>query len=104
MKIDPNKIFVNLKGDVINSKDENGIKSPLTLGMVLSELALTPHKQKNGFRPLKGYELAKKFYEEKEVEISPADFAQLKELVENSDMYNTIIIAQVLEMLEESKK
>jgi len=105
MKIHPNQVFINLKGEPINSTNERGEKTSLTLGVVLGEMALTPHKQKNGFRPLKGYELAKKFYDKKiEVEIDNADYIQLKELVENSDMYPTIIIAQTLEMLENSKE
>lgn len=103
MKINTTQEFKNLKGDVINSIDDAGVKSPLTLGVVLSEIALIPHTAKNGFRPIKGYELAKKFYNDPEVEIDSADYIQLKELAEKVTSYSTIIIAQALLMLEESK-
>lgn len=104
MKINCGLQFQNLKGEVVNVVDEKGGKTPLTLGQVLADVALTPHKVKNGFRPLKGYELAQKFYANKEVDIDRADFIQLKELIENNEAYTTLIIAQAIKLLSEVKE
>ena len=101
-KIIINKTFKDLKGQVLKIGDEE-----LTLGKVLSDIVLTPHKEKNGFRPLKSLELAKRFYgvdaKNKEVEIDKSDFIQIKELVENNDGYFPIVLAQVIEELNKSE-
>ncbi len=106
MKINCKQVFKNLKDQIINNSavEEGKKKESLTLGMVLSEVVLAPHKDKNGFRPLKGYELAKKFYNGGIVEIDTADFVQLKELLEESETYVPMIIGQALEMLSETQK
>lgn len=106
MKINTKLTFKNLTGiDVSVSESAGGPKDLLTLGMVLAEAALTsPHKHKNGFRPGKAYDLAKRFYANNVVELDRPDFNQLKELLEDNETYPSIIIAQALEMLEESKK
>ena len=92
MKINIKQKFVNLKGEAINVNNDLKVKEPLTLGWVLSEIVLSPNKPKNGFRPLKGWELAQEFYNKSEVEMSGADFLQLKELVENNESFVPLII------------
>ena len=74
------------------------------MGAALSEIVLTPHKDKNGFRPLKAYELAKKFTDQKEVDIDSSDLIQLKEVAENSGAYLPIVIAQVILLLDTVKE
>ena len=69
----------------------------------MSEIVLTQRQDKKGFRPLDSWDLAKKFANEKEVEINLSDFVQLKELVEDSTLFYTMIIAQTLEALERSR-
>ena len=91
--------LTNLKGEILKN---NGVS--LTIGEVLAEIVLAPHKDKNGFRPLKGLELAKKFIDQEEVEIDKADFIQLKEVVENNESYVPLVIAQVLLLLEDVKE
>lgn len=98
-KIKTNQTFVNLRNEEISMEN----KEKLNLGMVLAEILLVPHQDKKGFRPLKAWDLAQKFYKEKEVEIDNADFAQLKELVENNAAYIPMITAQALEKLEVAK-
>lgn len=105
MKINVTQKFVNLKGETIYNVDENGKKKEeLTLGMVLADLVLSQRKSKDGFRPLKAYELAQQFYQKKEVEVSLVEFLQIKELVENNEGYITLITAQVIKMLDEVKE
>lgn len=98
-KINTKQKFVNLRGFEIKQEKEF-----LTLGVVLAEIILAPHEDKDGFRPLKAYELAKKFFDQKEVEIDKADLMQLRELVEKSASYIPLITAQVLEKLDAIKE
>ncbi len=88
----------NLKGDAI--KSDNDIA---TVGLILANTVLEPHKDKKGFRPLKAYELAKKFYDKEEVELDQSDLIQIKELIEEST-YQPMVIAQVLEAIIEAEK
>jgi len=102
MKLNTRQTYKTLTGKTIEAQDGTASKV-LTLGMVLSEVVLAPHRDKNGFRPLKSYELAQKFYDREEVELDNSDYIQIKELVEGTENYGTIIIAQTLLMLEEAK-
>lgn len=106
--------FKNLNGVTItkqgNEEDPNTKpeeKEPLLLGQVLADILINTRMQKNGFRPLKSYELAKRFYGENakkdEVEIELTELIQIKEIVENNPFYNTVITAQALEILNNAK-
>lgn len=103
MKLHLNKTFKALNGEDIKVHEEGNEKEVLTIGKVLANLVLSQHKTKKGFRPLKAYELAKKFYDQNEVEVDQADFIQLRELVEESPDLMPIITAQILEEFEASK-
>lgn len=96
--IDARFIIKNLKGEPLKSDGDD-----LTLGMVIANILLAPHKDKKGFRPLKSYELAKKFYNDATVEIDNADLTQIIELVEETDQVTTLVVAQVLEKLDKAK-
>lgn len=102
MKIKTSHKFTNLKGEVIYRDTEK--KEALALGEALAEIVIAPRKDKKGFRPLKGLELARKLYNDKEVEIDKADLIQLKEAVEDNQSYVPLITAQILEVLEELKE
>lgn len=99
-KIQTSVPIVNLNGDKIQSEDGKN----LTIGVVLANIILSPHANKKGFRPLKSWELAQKLYKNPEVEVDNADFIQIKEIVENSDTFSTMVVAQVLEALEKIKE
>ena len=94
MKLKLNIKITNLKGEFIKADE----KTDATVGLMLSNIVLEPHKDKNGFRPLKAYELAKKFFEKEEVELDKSDVIQIKELVENC-AYQPLIVAQILEAI-----
>jgi hypothetical protein len=97
-------IIITVKGDEEEASTKPEEKEPLTLGQVLADILINSHSIKKGFRPLKSYELAKKFYGENakkdEVEIELAELIQIRELVEENPFYNTVITAQALEMLK----
>ena len=98
MIIKTDYVLTTLNGEPIKGED-----GPLTLGVAIANIVLSPHGSKKGFRPLKSYELAKKFYDKPQVEIDNADLIQLKDVVESCEIVSTIITAQILEKLEEAK-
>ena len=104
MKLKTNQTLHTIKGDPLMIPDGAGGTEVAILGTILSNIVLAPHKDKNGFRPLKAYELAQKFANQKDVEIDNADLIQLKELVEKNEGTSTIIIAQTLLMLDAVKE
>ncbi len=100
MKIKLKTALVNLKNEAMLTEGE-----PTTVGLILANIVLTPHKQKDGFRPLKAYELAKKFYDQEEVELDNSDFIQLKEIIEINDAgYQPLVIAQLQQHFINSEK
>ena len=99
MKLNLKQTFKNLKGEDVKVENET-----LTLGIILANIVLAPHKDKNGFRPLKSWELGKKLYENDIIELDMSDFIQIKELVENHENYFPFILGQVLEMLIKAEK
>lgn len=105
MKLNVKQTLKTLQGEPLNVVDEKGKKiETLTLGTVLSNIILAPHKDKNGFRPLKAYELAQKFVNQKEVDIDTSEMIQLKEIVENNESYMPLITAQAILMLNAIKE
>lgn len=100
MKIDTARTFINLKGSPLKSSDDD---EEITLGAVLANLVLTPHQQKNGFRPLKAWELAQKFYKQPVVELDTSDFVQIKELLETTETISPLVAGQIMEYFETLK-
>ena len=76
----------------------------VTLGLLLINIILEPHKDKPGFRPLDAYKLSQRFDSQKEVEVTTAEWTQIRELVENSESYMPLILGQMLEMLDNCEK
>ena len=74
----------------------------LTLGEVLAEVVLAKI-EKDGFRPLKGWELAQKFYKDKEVEVDDSELIQIKELLPKTGFANSVI-GQTEKMLADIKE
>jgi hypothetical protein len=105
MIIKLNQSFKNFKGESIKFKDRDEDKEEeLTLGKAIANILLAPQPQKDGFRVLKVYELSKKFYEKNEIDLDRSDFVQIKERVENSNIYSVIVLGQILEMFEEANE
>lgn len=98
-------MLINLKKEIVNLKG-NSIKdgeSPLTLGQTLAEIVLAPHKDKDGFRPLKALEMARKLYANETYDIDQSDLIQLKKIVEENQSYIPLVTGQILETLESLK-
>ena len=105
MKLKTNTLLTNLKKEPITTQKGDGKgKENVTLGLLLTNIILEPHKDKAGFRPLNAYQLAKRFEVGKEVEITTGEFVQIRELVENNETYLPILLGQALELLDNCEK
>ena len=100
MKLNLKQIFFNLKGEKIKNPDG----TICTLGDILAMVVLNPNKQKNGFRPLKAWELAKKFTNNKEIELDVSEVVQIKEMLEEDESLHIAVRAQSLEYFIKADK
>lgn len=94
MAIDTKQQIVDLKGRVIV---ETTSSEPLTVGFVLANIILSPGK--DGFPPLRAYELAMKFTNQDQVELDGSELSKIKEIVEKTDVAYPLVIAQILQAL-----
>lgn len=99
MKLNLKQTFKTLKGEEIKSEDKT-----LTLGEVLANIVLAPHENKNGFRPLKAWELARKLDKNEEIELDQSDLTQIKDIIENTSSALPLIKGQILEMFANAEK
>lgn len=90
MKVNCTKPITALNGEPIKQGEETA-----TIGLTLSNMILEPGCK---LHPVKAYELAKKLYNNKTVEIEEEDVEVIKTAVESSN-YLPIAKAQVLEAL-----
>ena len=104
MKIKLHQILTNLRGESLVMSSNAKVKEKITLGLLLINVILEPHKDKPGFRPLDAYSLAKRFDNQKEVEVTAGEFIQIRELVENNETFLPLVLGQALEMLDKSEK
>ena len=102
MKIKTDTILVGLDGKYIPISIDSPL--PFSIGKAIANLLTIPKKGGKKFEPFKSYELAKKFYNNPEVEVDKADFAVLKEIVEKDENYSALIIGQILEQFENIKE
>lgn len=99
MKLNLKQTFITLKGEELKEKDE-----AITLGEVLANIVLSPHENKNGFRPLKAWELAQKLNKYEEIELDQSDLTQIKDIIENTSSALPLIKGQILEMFANAEK
>ena len=105
MKIKTNLLLKNLKDEPLTMPTGKGKgQEKVTLGLLLINIILETHKDKPGFRPLDAYKLAQKLDTQKEVDVTATEFLQIKELVENNEMYLPLVLGQALEMLNNCDK
>ncbi len=97
MKINTKTVLIGLDGGNLKMNDKD-----LTLGDAVSNLLLG-ERDKNPFNPLEAYLLAMDFYGKNQVEVNTYTLSKLQELIEPSKSFNTIVIGQVLFLLQEAK-
>jgi hypothetical protein len=88
-------ILVNFEGkDLKNEKNES-----LNVGIALSNIILSD----DAIGTLKGFSLAKRFYDEETVDLDDADFKSVETSVDNCKIYGKIVTGQLLMILGEIK-
>jgi len=95
MKINLRKELSSLNGEALKDGTET-----LTLGKALSNILST--SEEGG--KMKLFILAKKFYEDKEVDLDAADLAIVKKAVEKTKIYTPLVAGQVELLLAEVKE
>ena len=93
------KVLKNLKGDEVKNGEEVA-----TIGKVLAQVVLTPHKTKDGFRPLQAWQLAQVLHESEQVELTDAELLQIGELLETTEAFYPFVIGQIQEHLIKEKQ
>ena len=89
------EILKNLKGvDLKNESNES-----ITIGELLSNILLS---DKIGGK-LKCFSLAQRLYSDPMLEVDGSDFKLIKESVERNEIYNNLVLGQLLSILEEIK-
>lgn len=91
MKIEANRALTNFDGKPL----QNGAEE-FKVGHALANILVSA--QANG--KMKMFVLAKRFYDEKSVELDDADLSLVKKLVEETAVYNTLVTGQILLLLE----
>lgn len=100
MKLNLKQYIYSLKGVPTKADGEE-----VTLGAVLANVVIAPTKNKKGFRPMRGWELAKKFHDQKEIDLDNSEVIQIKELLESEDQAQLpFIVAQTLEYIISAEK
>ena len=94
MKIKTNEAIKDLAGKAIKNKDD-----VFTVGTALSNILL---EAKVGGK-MKLFILAKKCFENKEVEVDDADYAVIKQAVEATELYTNLVTGQILQTLEKKE-
>lgn len=108
MIINAAKVLNNLENEPLMFDDEK--KIPLTFGRAAANILLTV--QNSSKDPLKYFSLAQKFYNAKSVdsadqeslvELDDSDSELVKTSIANSEIYQTLVIGQMLKIISESK-
>lgn len=82
--------LVNLQGEQLTEND-----TAITVGMVLSNILSGQVSN-----PARGYQLAKKFATEAEVELKAEDVVYVKEQVEKRTDFTALVTGQLIQILE----
>ena len=93
-KIKTDYILKDFEGKEIKNGDNN-LTVGSTIGIVLGA------KTDN---PTLAWTLGKKFYMQKEVELKAEDVVFIKNLLEKTDIWNSIVTGQLIEILESTGK
>lgn len=95
MKIDTKIKLKNLKDEVLKNSDGE----ILTLGMAISNILVS--SEAGG--KMKSFILAKKFFTDKNIDLDVVDLGLVKTIVEQTKIYNALVVGQIELLLSEEK-
>jgi len=112
IKINAQKVLKSLDGEILKDRaclhcgapigPQGGEYGPYHLGKAISDTLMRPNPQAS-MSAMKAFTLAKKFYNDKEVEVDAADLKDVKGEIGNDKMVTPLVSGQVLEHLESLK-
>lgn len=76
-------------------------KTEFTVGRAIANALLVTKSKK--FDAFKSYSLAKRFYEDTEVDVDDSDFTNLIEIIKEDQTYGNLVIGQIIEFLNQHK-
>lgn len=92
MKINLKESIKNLKGEEMKEGDR-----VITIGGICAN-ALISTSPKEAKEKMDNYELAKKLFNETEVDLTPEEMVGIKKAV--NEIYGTLVVGQIFEMLK----
>lgn len=99
MLVDVTQKLKTLSGQVMKDFDENKEAVDATLRLVIvNALLATTKKQESGVEKVRKYELAKKAYQNDEVELTAEDITLIKNQI--GEVFPAVVVGQCFEMLE----
>lgn len=93
-KINASQVIVNFEGQALKNADKD-----LTIGQALANILLSYTKGEK----MRNFLLAKDFYKGGDIELNTADISLLKTACEACEIYNNLVLGQILEIIESLK-
>lgn len=99
MKINTNQVLKSLSGEPLKDRNDKGemVDATLKIAIVNALLASTQDKE-SGTNKIKKYELAKKIFQNDEIDLVAEDIALIKGRV--GEVYPPLLVGQINEILE----
>lgn len=101
MLVDVTQVLKNLAGNIMKDNDGQGNVIDATLKLAIVNALLTNSQQgrsENGVDKVKKYELAKKVYQNDEVDLNEDEIKLIKEKVGES--FGPLVVGQIYELLK----
>lgn len=101
MKIKTEIVLMNFNGDVLQDNDGKGNLTDANLKHAIVNSLLAPLQQgknETGVEKVKKYELAKRVYDNDEVELSAEEVSLIKERL--AEVYPPLVVGQCFKILE----
>lgn len=98
MVINVTQVLKSFSGQVMLDKDEQGNAVEATLRMAIVNALLSPVQKETGVDKVKKYELAKKVYQNDEVDLESEEITLIKTRI--GEVFPPLIVGQADELLE----
>lgn len=99
MKINTNQVLKSLSGEALKDRNDKGEMVDATLKIAIVNALLAPvQKEEAGTIKIKKYELAKKVFQNDEIDIIAEDISLIKGRV--GEVYPPLLVGQINEILE----
>lgn len=99
MKVDTTQVLKNIAGQPMKDNDGNGNVIDATLKLALVNSILSPVQKESGVDKVKKYELAKRVYENDEVDLNEDEIKLIKDRVAEA-FQSPLIVGQIFEILK----